>query len=159
MGTGGLRRPGELWGRSWCSMRCPFPAGVAFPHPYSLLGPGTQDDSTGHSASRETTLHVPSPTPAGCPLLPGWSYVTINHKSLSDATSESAQGPCPWDPLGPLSMGLSWEWPSLPRQPQGCWAGPVVPLVCCVSPEPEQNVTMDTNRVGAAVLIHSLCCT
>lgn len=105
-------------------------------HPRSLLGPGTQDSSTGHSASGGTTPHVPSPAPAGCPLLPGQSYVTINHKSLSDATSESAQGPGPWDPfpVGPPSVGLSLGSPqeclSLPRQRTGVWAcgGTACPL-------------------------------
>lgn len=140
--------------------------GVAFPHralwdtaqPCSLLGPGTRGNSTGHSVSRGTTLHVPCPASAGCPLLPGWSSVTINHKSLSDATSESAQGRCPWGPF-PLVPSGALPGSGCPCPGRVLGQGPAVPLVCCVSPEPEQNVTMNTNHVGAAALVCSPRCT
>lgn len=94
------------------------------------------------------TPHVPSPAPAGCPLLPGQSYVTINDKSLSDATSESAQGPGPWDPfpLGPPSMGLS-PGVAVPAEAEHEGVGLWWHRVC---PEPQQEVTMNPNCVAAA---------
>lgn len=78
--------------------------------------------------------------------------MTINHKSLSDATSESAHGiPSLWahPPWGSLSLAVA-----VPARAahKGAGPGPVVALLCWVSPGPEQNVTLNTNCVGAAVL-------
>lgn len=57
-------------------------------------------------------------------------------------------------PVGSLPSGPPQALPGSGTRVLG--QGPAVALVCCVSPEPEQNVTMNTNRVGAAVFICSV---